>query len=421
MTAGDESMHRRARFFLTVGLVFTAALAGLVGGVILSYRLFFAFVPPANIPGSARDEFRLMAEAWNVVDRFYVDRNAVKPRRLAYGAISGLLNSLGDTGHSGFLTPEMVKEARNLTQGGFEGIGAEVQMKDERVIVVAPMDGSPAQRAGLKPGDVIVRVDGFEVTGLPLEQVVARILGPAGTKVRLRIRVGGDGAVRDVTLTRERISIHSVSWRRLPGTDVAQVRIASFSKGVTVDLRAALREIITADLGGVVLDLRNDPGGLLDEAVGVASQFLEHGNVLQEKDARGKVVPVPAEPGGVLPDVPLVVLVNAGSASAAEIVAGALQDAGRATVVGETTFGTGTVLNQFLLSDGSAVLLATQEWLTPKGRTIWHQGIQPNVVVPLPPGVTPLTPSTVGSLTPAKLQASKDRQLLRAISLLTKP
>ncbi|MBI5440800.1 MAG: S41 family peptidase [Deltaproteobacteria bacterium] len=397
-----------------------AGLTGLAGGVFVSYRFLFAFVPPAHIPTSAQTEFRLMAEAWNLVDRFYVDRAAVKPRRLAYGAISGLVNALGDTGHSGFLTPEMAKEARNLTQGGFEGIGAEVQMKDDRVVVVAPMDGSPAQRAGLRPGDVILKVDGVDVSGLPLEQVVARILGRAGTKVTLSILRPATKSLRDITLTRARILIHSVTWRRLPGTDLAHVRIASFSKGVTTDLRAALREVRKEDLRGVILDLRNDPGGLLDEAIGVASQFLEHGNVLLEKDAAGKIVPVPVEPGGVLTDLPLAVLVNQGSASAAEIVAGSLKGARRAKVVGETTFGTGTVLNQFTLSDGSAVLLATQEWLTPDGRTIWHEGIRPDVPVVLPTEVVPLTPAVAGAMSHAKLQASGDRQLIRAISVLSK-
>jgi carboxyl-terminal processing protease len=165
------------------------------------------------------------------------------------------------------------------------------------------------------------------------------------------------------------------------------------------------------------LDLRNDPGGLLDEAIGVASQFLKQGNVLLEKDAQGHVTPVPVKPDGQATDVPTVVLINAGTASAAEIVAGALQDAGRATVLGETSFGTGTVLNEFHLSDGSALLLATQEWLTPNGRVIWHQGITPDVPVALPRNATPLLPEAERGMTPAEVQNSGDEELLKALEL----
>jgi carboxyl-terminal processing protease len=180
-----------------------------------------------------------------------------------------------------------------------------------------------------------------------------------------------------------------------------------------------LADIQQQGLTGLILDLRNDPGGLLEEAVGTASQFLKGGNVLLEKDAQGQTTPVAVQSGGVAPDIPMVVLVNSGTASAAEIVAGALQDAHRVTLVGETTFGTGTVLGEFRLSDGSALLLATEEWLTPSGRVIWHQGISPDVMVPLPLDVAPLHPRVERDMTPAQLQSSGDVQLLRALDLLT--
>ncbi|MCA9869571.1 MAG: S41 family peptidase, partial [Anaerolineae bacterium] len=167
------------------------------------------------------------------------------------------------------------------------------------------------------------------------------------------------------------------------------------------------------------LDLRNNPGGLLDEAIGVASQFLSSGNVLQEQDAQGAVQDVPVRSGGIATDLPIVVLVNQGTASASEIVAGALQDDGRAQVLGETTFGTGTVLNEYNLSDGSALLLATEQWLTPKGRVIWHQGIEPDVIVSLPDGATSLYPGVEAEMTPEELQSSTDTQLLNALKLLT--
>ena len=155
---------------------------GLIGGAILSCRLLIAFAPD-TIPPGAESNFHLMAEAWNTIQRVYVDRNAVKPKPMTYGAISGMVDALGDTGHSRFLTPEMLKQERNLTRGRFEGIGAEVQMKNGQLVIVAPIDGSPAQKAGLKPGDIILKVDDQDVSGLPLDQAVDRILGPAGTRV----------------------------------------------------------------------------------------------------------------------------------------------------------------------------------------------------------------------------------------------
>jgi carboxyl-terminal processing protease len=386
--------------------------------VFLDRQVLAAFVPPNNVPADAAPSFELMAEAWNTIAKVYVDQSAVEPTQLAYGAIGGMVDALGDTGHSRFLTPDMLQQQHEFTQGQFEGIGAEVQMKDGHVVIVAPMDGSPAETAGLRPGDVILAVDSQDVTGLSLEQTVQRIVGPAGTPVTLTVLDPGTNETRDVTMVRAEIPIHNVVWEQVPGTDVAHVRIAAFSKGVTDDLRQALGEIQDQQLGGIILDLRNDPGGLLSEAVGVASQFLSDGNVVLERDAQGNQTAIPVEPGALAPDTPLVVLTNAGTASAAEIVAGALQDAGRATVVGETTFGTGTVLQEYGLSDGSALLLANEEWLTPNGRLIWHQGITPDEVVQLSPDATPLTPRTERDMTADQVQASSDQQVLRALAIL---
>ncbi|MFN2217794.1 MAG: S41 family peptidase, partial [Anaerolineae bacterium] len=303
-------------------------------------------------------------------------------------------------------------------QGQFEGIGAYVEMKEGHVVIVAPMDGSPAQQAGLHPGDIILKVNSENVAGLPIDQVVSRILGPAGTSVALTILTPETGQTRDVTLVRAHITLQNVFWQQLPGTQIAHVRIVAFSKGVTDDLRQALGEIKQRGLAGIILDLRSNPGGLLSEAVGTASQFLTGGNVLLEKDAQGAITPVPVQEGGLAPDLPLVVLIDPGTASAAEIVSGALQDAGRAKLVGETTFGTGTVLNQFGLSDGSALLLATEEWLTPEGQLIWHQGIAPDIQVSLPQGTTPLLPQAEVGMTLEQVRNSGDAQLLRALELL---
>jgi carboxyl-terminal processing protease len=390
---------------------------GLMGGLILSCHLLTAFAPD-TIPSDAELNFRLMAEAWNTIHRVYVDRNALKSQRMTYGAISGMVESLGDTGHSRFLSPEMVKQERNLAKGELEGIGAEVQMKNGQLVIVAPIDGSPAQRAGIKPGDIILKVDEEDISGLPLDQAVARILGPSGIMVKLTILNPQTGNTKEIHLIRARVTLQNVTWRQLPGTTVAHLRIVTFSKGVTKELRKDLFTLQKNGGTGLILDLRNNPGGLYEEAVSTASQFLQNGNVLLEKNALGKIEPVPVRPGGVATTIPLAVLVNGGTSSGAEIVAGALKDAHRAKLVGEKTFGTGTVLEAFPLSDGSALMLAIEEWLTPDGHVIWHQGIPPDVVVPLPPEVTPLLPITERELTAEKLQESGDAQLLRALDLL---
>ena len=388
---------------------------------LVACHLLAAFTVPNTVPPDAESNFKLMAEAWNTIQRVYVDRAAMKPQLMTYGAISGMVDSLGDTGHSRFLTPELVKQERNFSKGELEGIGAEVQMKNNQLVIVAPLDGSPAQRAGLKPGDIILKVNEEDVSGLPLEQAVSRILGPPGSTVRLTILNPKTGGPSDVTIVRERITLHSVDWLRLPDTSVAHVRIAAFNKGVTKDLQRTLLAIQEEGISGVILDLRNNPGGLYEEAISTGSQFLSRGDVLLEKDASGKITPVPARPGGGALTIPMTVLINGGTSSGAEIVAGALQDAHRAELIGEKTFGTGTILESIPLSDGSALMLATTEWLTPAGRVIWHQGITPDMLVPLPPEISPLIPETERGITAEKLRASGDEQLLKALDLLSRP
>jgi carboxyl-terminal processing protease len=414
-------MTRQLRRLWGLGWIVLVLVLGVVGGVVLDRQVLTVYAMPNNIPSNAVPDFRLMAEAWNTIQRVYVDRTATQPQRLTLGAINGMVDALGDTGHSRFLTPEMLQEEHDFTQGQFEGIGVEVQMKDRHVVIVAPFDGSPAQQAGLRPGDIIQKVNGENVTDLTLEDVVKRVLGPAGTLVTLTIIDPNTGRMRDVTLVRAHITLHNVTWQRLPGTTVAHVRVAAFSQGISQDLQKALSEIQQQGISGIILDLRNDPGGLLDEATNTASQFLSSGNLLEEKNVQGQIQPVPVKPKGTVTSVPMVVLINGGTASAAEIVAGALQDAHRATLVGETTFGTGTVLEEFRLSNGSALLLATEEWLTPNGRVIWHRGIAPDVAVALPAGVESLFPEAEREMTTVRLQASGDEQLLRALDLLTRP
>jgi carboxyl-terminal processing protease len=413
----DMGTQRRSRWLFILEI--TGIAAGVVVASFLSCQVLGISLPSDKIPADAKSDFGLMAEAWNSIHAHYVDRAAIEPRPLTYGAISGMVDALGDTGHSSFLSPQMIKEEAEFTAGEYKGIGAEVRMKAGHVVIVTPLDGSPAQKAGLQPGQIIIAVDGEDITGLSLLQVVKRISGPAGTKVTLKILDPNTGQSREVTLVRGAINVKNMTWHQLPGTRIAHLRIAGYSQGVTKDLKQALKTIKTEALKGLILDLRNDPGGLVTEAVSTASQFLSDGNVVLEKNAKGQLAAIAVEKGGLAQHIPMACLVNGGTASAAEIVAGALQDHRRAKLVGTTTFGTGTMLEQFPLSDGSALLLAVREWLTPGGHTIWHKGITPNAVISLPPEVPPLFPEEERNMTPKQLKASKDNQLLEALKLVS--
>jgi carboxyl-terminal processing protease len=368
-----------------------------------------------TVSQNGTSEFQLVEQAWNLTEDNYVDTNATQPQRLAYGTISGMIGSLGDTGHSTFLTPAELKQANAFEQGQFVGVGVEVQEKDGNVVVVAPIEGSPAQKAGMRSGDMILKVDGQPVTDVA--DAVERIMGPAGTSVTLTVQ-SASGVTRDVTIIRARINVQTVTWQILPGTTIAHLRLSSFSKGAADQMDSALSAIKKQGATGIVFDLRDNPGGLLDEAVAVASRFIKSGNALLVKDAKGKITSMPVNRGVAVTALPIVVLMNQGTASAAEIVAGALHDAGRARLVGETTFGTGTVLEQFSLSDGSALLLATEEWLTPSGQTIWHVGLTPDVAVALAADATPLFPGSEQGMTPDQLKSSGDQQLLSGLNLL---
>jgi carboxyl-terminal processing protease len=360
----------------------------------------------------------LIAEGWRTIEGRYVNQEGVEARPMAYGALRGMVQTLGDAGHTRFLTPEMVERHDNQIQGAFEGIGAYVEMEEGRPVIVAPIDDSPAQRAGLKPGDVILEVNGEDVTGLGLEEVVNRVLGPAGTEVTLTIMDPASGETREVTLERAEVELDLVTWQRIPGRPLAYVRISAFSEGAAEELETALREIEEEELEGLLLDLRNNPGGLLSEAIGVTSHFVETGNVLRRRDADGSVEVETVRSGLDATELTMVALINGGTSSAAEIVTGALQDHERAITVGLTTFGAGTVLNEFTLSDGSVLLLAVEEWLTPDGRVIWQEGLPPEVRVSLPEGAEPMVRPGQEGITEEALRATEDEQLLRGLELL---
>jgi carboxyl-terminal processing protease len=417
----QQRPQRRPRFGLSAAIA-----AVLVFAFVAGIAVDRAVLPAANpVPGVATGqasqppEFKPFWEAWDVLQQHYVDRAALDPKKLTYGATRGLVDAVGDTGHTRFLTPEEVQASHQSLSGSITGIGARMAQVDSRFVIQSVVPGSPAEKAGLRAGDAVIAVDGDPVDGKTLDQVVQSIRGTAGTSVRLQIQREGAAAL-ELSIVRAEISVPAVSWAMIPGSKIADIRIEEFSKGVTDDLKSALRDAEKAGVTGIVLDLRDDPGGYLDEAVGVASVFVESGTVYQERDASGKTRSIPVRDGEQATDLPLTVLVNFGSASAAEIVAGTLQDAGRAKVYGVTTFGTGTVLTEFDLSDGSAVLVGTLEWLTPSGRQIWHHGIAPDVKVELPTGARLITPDELRSGGADAMTKANDTQLKAALTALTK-
>lgn len=414
----DKDKRLNRLILISSVLVLAALVTGFAGGLLLKAAFFTDSSTVVRVPQNAEEEFELLVEVWQTIDEKYVNQEELQADQMAYGAAHGLVGTLKDAGHSRFLSPEMVEQHRSQIQGQFEGIGAYVEMRNGRIVIVSPIDNTPAQRAGLKPGDVIQKVNGQEVTGLMLEQVISRIKGPAGTEVTLTILDPDSGNTKQVTLERAEIDLDLVAWEQIPGTEIAYLRISAMSDGAGKDLRKTLQEINDAGMAGILLDLRNNPGGLLGEAVAVSSQLIDSGTVLVRVDARGETTSVNVNEGAEAVDLPVVALANQGTASGAEIVIGALQDHDRAQVVGTTTSGAGTVLNSFSLPDGAALLIAVEEWLTPDGRVIWQQGLAPDREVVLPEDVQPLIKLTFQDFTEESIRASGDQQFLTALEMV---
>ena len=376
------------------------------------------FTPCIVRTGEQPAQFAIFWQAWNLVQKNFVDRSALDPVQLTYGAIRGMVNALGDTGHSNFLTPKERELQASSLSGSFSGIGAQMGIRDGLPIIVAPIDGSPAAKAGIKAGDILIRVDGEDVTTTDLSAIVEKVRGPAGSTIQLTILRPSDRKTYDFTITRSEIDVPAASWAMVPGTKVAMIRLSQFSENAERDVTNALQAAQQAGATGLIFDVRNDPGGLLDQAIKVTSQFLKDGNVLLEEDAQGNRNAFAVQPPEHPNEMPLVVLVNPGTASSAEIFAGAIQDHQRGKVVGETTFGTGTVLQPFILDDDSALLLGVKQWLTPDGRVIRNHGIQPDEVVTMPLGADLLTPPDLESMSPEDVRASADAQVQKALELL---
>jgi carboxyl-terminal processing protease len=392
--------------FLVVVLLATALGAYMVG----------RSQSPATLDEKDRKSLALYAEALDTVRKNYVDQKDIDPKKETYGAIEGMLETLGDGGHTRFLTPAERKQNDQSLSGTYVGIGVQLETKNGEVVVAAPIDGSPAEKAGISSDDVLVAVDGKSVRGDEVSEVVEKVQGPEATRVELTVR--HDGQKRTYNLQRAEIDSPVASWALIPGTRVAIVLLSSFSDDSAQELENAFEEAKAAGARRFILDLRNNPGGRLDQAVEMAGYFLEPESIVYiRKDASGEREEIRVEGEPESTEAPLAVVVDGGSASSAEILAGALRDNDRAPVVGETTFGTGTVLSEFVLRDGSSILLGVAEWLTPNGDFIRNTGITPDVKVSLSKGTEPLTPDDASDLSREEI-LEKDAQLRTAYERL---
>jgi carboxyl-terminal processing protease len=330
------------------------------------------------------DEFETLEETYEAIRENYVLQDEISDEDLIYGASKGMVEALGDTGHSTFLDPQEAVEYQQSTEGELVGIGVRVDTSGELPVVIAPMQNSPAFEAGILPGDTIIAVDGQSLETMDTSDAVDLITGEEGTDVTLELRHANEDASYTVTITRARIEVDPVTWVMLPD-GVMWLHLAEFSRGASDSLKAAIVEGQELGMTGLILDLRGNPGGLVVEAVGVASQFVPDGTPLfQREDAEEKVDVVETVGNrGVYLEGEMVVLIDNNSASSSEIVASALRDSGRAPLYGEQTFGVGTVLLPFQLSDGSLAVLGTELLLTGAGERLFMEGVAPTVEVPL--------------------------------------
>ena len=359
----------------------------------------------AVTPEELNELFEPFWQAWTLVEEKFVDQ-PVDQELMMQGAIRGMMESLGDQ-HTSYLDPQMFEEANAHLEGEeYEGIGAWVDTTQDYLTIISPMPGSPAEEAGLQPNDKIVAIDGEDMTGIDGELVRQRVLGPKGSVVILTIAREGVDEPFDVEVTRSAIVVPSVDSRMLE-ENIAYVQLFTFGDDTTKDLKAALNELMDQDPDGLILDLRNNGGGYLETAIDVVSQFIGDGVVMYEEYGDGTRTTYEAKKGGLATEIPMVVLINEGSASASEIVAGAVQDRLRGALVGVTSFGKGSVQNYTpLVNAQGAVRVTIARWLTPDERQIHEIGLTPDYEV---------------EITEEDFAEGVDSQLLKAIEVLTQP
>jgi carboxyl-terminal processing protease len=376
--------------------------------------------PVASEGASAPFNFDLLQQALSVIGQNFVGRSSLDATTLTYGAIRGMVEALGDTGHTVFLTPaEAQAEQQDLDQN-VVGIGVLLGTKDNQSVIVSVVPGSPAEAAGLKAGDVFVKVNGQDVSTATPDDIVSMVRGDAGTTVDITIERPSTGEQLDFSIVRQQITVPSVSWTMIPGTNVALIRMSQFAANSSDELIAARDAAIKAGATSIILDLRGNPGGYVDEAVKSTSAFLTDKTVYIRELADGSQIPVMTDDSIQASNVPLVVMVDNNTASSAEIMSGALKAAG-VPIVGDTTFGTGTVLLPYTLTDGSVIRLAVERWLTPDGELIFGKGITPTDEVTLGPNDVPIEPNDLQGLTADQLDTLSDTQLFAALKLAGGP
>lgn len=354
-------------------MVFAVFLVGVLIGSGQSQKV-------SALSNSTYEDLKVFTDVLGLIQKDYVEET--KSKDLIYGAIKGMLETLDP--HSAFMPPNMYKEMQEETKGRFEGLGIEITIKDTVLTVVSPIEGTPAYKAGILAGDQIVKIDGESTKNFTLMDSVKRLRGPRGTKVTISILREGFTKPKDFTLVREVIPVRSVRHELLE-KNYGYIRLSQFQEKTDDEFEKAIKALEDESkrtLRGLILDLRNNPGGLLDQAVKITDRFVESGLIVsvegRKEDQRMKFY---AHPDGKLAHYPLVVLVNGGSASGAEIVAGALQDQGRGLIVGTQTFGKGSVQTIIPLKDGSGLRLTTARYYTPSGRSIQAKGIVPDIIV----------------------------------------
>lgn len=397
-------MNKTTKILLSlfIGLILSAGMfsAGLLAGIYLP-SLSNRASANATTPKDQHALFVPFWEAWDIVHNQYVDQ-PLDDVALMRGAIRGMMDAIGDK-QTYYMDPVVYEDATTQLEGEYEGIGAYVDTSGDYLTIVSPIEGSPAEAAGLKPGDQIVAIDGVDMTGVSPEQARQKVLGPAGSTVTLSIARKGQEEPLEFVLTRAKIVVPSVTSKTLEN-HIAYIDINQFGDKTTSELMAAIDQTLSQNPKGVIIDLRNDGGGYLQTAIEAASQFIEKGIVLYEQYGDGTRVPHYALGEGRMTNLPIVVLVNEGSASASEVLAGALQDYGRAKLVGVISYGKGSVQQWMPLSDDNgAARVTVAKWLTPHERTIDGIGLTPDYVV---------------EFTEADAANNRDPQLDKAIEVL---
>lgn len=320
-------------------------------------------------------------ETWNAMEANFLYQENLNTKDQIYGSTKGLVKSLSDP-YTVFMSPQETQEFDESINGEFEGIGAEISIRDDQLTIVAPLKGSPAEKSGLKPGDIIYKIDDETSFGMTIEEAVMKIRGPKGGKVTLTVLRKEEKKPIEIVIVRDNIVIYSVEWEMKDS--IAVITISQFGSNVTKEFLDIVSEVLLESPRGVIVDLRNNGGGLLDACVKILSDFLSEKVVVKTKGRKfGDTGDLMSGRDGAFLDMPLVVLTNEGSASASEIFAGAIQDHNRGLVLGEKTFGKGSVQNVIPLSDGSSLKVTIAEWLTPNGRSIHKEGIEPDEIIEL--------------------------------------